>query len=307
MFNDFLVQPIAESDVVASPKWRIPAVVQYKRVDMDEVFDPTVFSNVVDLNSLLRDITVMNQRKDLQITSRPFSPNELPLKPNSLVAIDAEFVSINKEETEIRSDGTKSMIRPSQLSLARVSVLRGFGEGSLMGLPFIDDYIAITEPVMDYLTEFSGIKPDDLNPETSKHTLVPLKAAYKKLRLLVDMNCIFIGHGLKKDFRIINIFVPPEQVIDTVDIYHIKNRQRKISLKFLAWYLLKEEIQLEAHDSIEDARMALLLYQKSLDLKARGIFDKVLEDIYKEGRNLNWKPVAERPVTLLDKLTAEGK
>jgi PAB-dependent poly(A)-specific ribonuclease subunit 2 len=38
----------------------------------------------------------------------------------------------------------------------------------------------------------------------SKHTLVPLKVAYKKLRLLVDLECVFIGHGLNKDFRIIS-------------------------------------------------------------------------------------------------------
>jgi PAB-dependent poly(A)-specific ribonuclease subunit 2 len=144
-------------------------------------------------------------------------------------------------------------VRPNRLSLARVSVVRGDGE--LEGVPFIDDYIASVEPVVNYLTEFSGIEPDDLDPELSRHNLVTLKTAYKKLRLLLDMGCIFVGHGLKKDFRIINLLVPPEQVIDTVDLFHLKNRQRKISLRFLAWYLLGEAIQTSSHDSIEDARM----------------------------------------------------
>jgi PAB-dependent poly(A)-specific ribonuclease subunit 2 len=44
----------------------------------------------------------------------------------------------------------------------------------------------------------------DLDLNASPHTLVPLKVAYKKLRLLVDLGCIFIGHGLSKDFRIIS-------------------------------------------------------------------------------------------------------
>lgn len=55
----------------------------------------------------------------------------------------------------MRSDGTRSVIRPSRLTLARVSVLRG--EGPDEGKPFIDEHIHTREPVVDYLTQFSGI------------------------------------------------------------------------------------------------------------------------------------------------------
>lgn len=151
--------------------------------------------------------------KDLSIAKEPnldpqyevLSPDEMP-KKGTLVAIDAEFVALQQEETEIRSDGTKSLIRPSTLTLARVSVLRG-DDGPKEGVPFIDDYISTTEPIIDYLTEFSGIVAGDLDAALSKRTLVPLKVAYKKLRMLVDLGCIFIGHGLNKDFRIISMCV----------------------------------------------------------------------------------------------------
>ncbi|KAF8831781.1 hypothetical protein HHX47_DHR1001266 [Lentinula edodes] len=200
-----------------------------------------------------------------------------------------------KEETEYRSDGTKKVLRPARLSLARVSCLRG--NGPKEGVPFIDDHIHTSEVIVDYLTEFSGIKFGDLDPMRSPHTLTPLKVVYKKLRLLVDRGCIFIGHGLSKDFRIINIFVPPEQVIDTVDLYFIKARQRRLSLRFLSWYLFREVIQTETHDSIEDAHFALKLFKKYNEFEGEGIFDQKLEEIYKEGRQYvsiqNFKGVSD--------------
>lgn len=77
------------------------------------------------------------------------------LNAGTLISIDAEFVSLQQEEVEYRSDGTKRLIRPSRMTLARVSVLRG--QGPETGIPFIDDHISVTEPIVDYLTEFSGI------------------------------------------------------------------------------------------------------------------------------------------------------
>ena len=59
-----------------------------------------------------------------------------------------------QEEAELHSDGTRSMIKPSQMLPARVTVVRG--EGELEGTPLIDDYIPTQENVADYLTKFSG-------------------------------------------------------------------------------------------------------------------------------------------------------
>ncbi|EPB86120.1 hypothetical protein HMPREF1544_07108 [Mucor circinelloides 1006PhL] len=286
LFNDFLVRKIRTEEVFSfKGNWKTPAVLQYTRVDLDTLLDLDVLPSQVDYSLLFEDLTVA-QEPNAHPRHQVLTKDEMP-KPGTLVAIDAEFVALQQEETEIRSDGTKSLIRPSTLTLARVSVLRG-NDGPKHQVPFIDDYIATSEPIVDYLTEFSGIVAGDLDRNQSKHTLVPLKMAYKKLRLLVDLGCIFIGHGLNKDFRIINILVPPEQIIDTVDIYHIRNRQRKISLRFLAWHLLHQDIQSETHDSIEDARTALILYKKYLEYKENGTFGQVLEEIYEAGHKANW-------------------
>jgi len=95
---------------------------------------------------------------------------------------------------------------------------------------------------------------------------------------------LLLAHRKAPTEAIADIFVPPDQVIDTVDLYFIRARQRRLSLRFLTWYILKEEIQQETHDSIEDARSALLLYKAYQTFEEEHIFDEKLEEIYRVGK-----------------------
>ena len=60
------------------------------------------------------------------------------------------------------------------------------------------------------------------------------------------------------------------QVVDTVDLFYMK-KQRKISLRFLAAYLLNQTIQQTTHDSIEDACTALSLYKVTAIIDASSL------------------------------------
>jgi PAB-dependent poly(A)-specific ribonuclease subunit 2 len=164
------------------------------------------------------------------------------------------------------------------------------------GLPFIDDYITIKEVIVDYVTQYSGIKPGDLDPRTSEHNLVPLKVAYKKLWVLLNLGCVFVGHGLASDFRKVNIQVPKSQTVDTQYLFFHPAKNRRLSLRYLAWAVFKEYIQEETpdatdgHDSIEDARMALRLWKKFQEYEDAGVVGQILEEIFREGVRLGFRP-----------------
>ncbi|KAG5519468.1 hypothetical protein PMAC_002095 [Pneumocystis sp. 'macacae'] len=287
LFNDFLVMSVPEDHVLNFSKaWKVPAILIYEKIDYSEDLEK-ISLPPFDTSVLYKDYSV-SLKRDMQFIRHQILTETEKLDNNTVIGLDAEFVSMQKEEINVRSDGTRCIVRPSKLLLARVSAVRGNGE--LENVPFIDDYIVLNEPIIDYLTEFSGIKHGDLDPITSKYTLVPLKIAYKKLRLLVTLGCKFVGHGLQKDFRIINIHVPKNQVIDTVNLFYLESRQRKLSLRFLAWYLLQDYIQQDSHDSIEDARTALLLYKKYNEFKEQGIFEEKLKEIYDLGKKYGYKP-----------------
>ena len=278
----------------------------------------------------------------------PFGLDELP-RPGDLFGLDAEFVALAPALREMRTDGEIVETRPARLGLARVSVVRGGRDGGpsssappppLLNVPAIDDYIRQNEPVFDYLTRWSGLRPADLDPASTLARggapLATLKEAYAKLAHLVAAGATFVGHGLAQDFRMINIVVPPDQVVDTVHLFHLgeearrgevgggggrggedggegtkrssaaaapgsssctsgkpNSRGRKLSLRFLVSRLLgNADFQSSEHDSVEDARAALALYEKWRELKREGKLEETLEALYEYGRSHGFDPSA---------------
>ncbi|KAH7648249.1 PAN2 family exonuclease [Cryptosporidium bovis] len=255
------------------------------------------------------------------VNENQFAKKHLEFVRNSpmIVALDSEYVALTEEQSVVRPDGTKEILKKSQLSLARVSIVRcgaipllmqqdtsqangngDYGESisnngvdlsSRNGI-ILDNYISHgsnnSQQPKDYLTKYSGVKPGDLDPKTSNHFLTSKACVLKKLQFLVDAGVVFIGHALQSDFKIINIYVPPFQIIDTVEIYRLPD-ERYISLRFLAKYVLNENIQAEVHDSIVDAKTAFELFLRYLSHKKNNTWNDFLTHLYSKGHSVDWK------------------
>lgn len=72
--------------------------------------------------------------------------------------------------------------------------------------------------------------------------------------------------------------------MDTVDLFFIRERQRRLSLRFVSWFILGEDIQQDVHDSIEDAHSALMLYKAFHRFEKEGVLEKKLEELYRAGK-----------------------
>ena len=289
MFNDFLVRKVTKEEALRfDTSWKSPVIFAYQMRAYRHTRDDSWKAHP-DI-SCLYNLGSLNHTQGTAL-GLPLQPRvEIP-GPGFHLGIDAEFVSLEKAEVAITIEQNQEIIRPVRQGTGRISALRG--SGSQEGVPFIDDYIKIDEPIVDYLTEYSGLFPGDLDASRSAHSLQSLKVAYKKLWLLLNLGCTFVGHGLASDFRTINIHVPKSQIVDTVTLFRPSNEKRRLSLRFLAWYFLDEAIQTGNHDSIVDARTALKLWRKYQEFVEQGILEQKLVEIYRDGPNTGFKPPAE--------------
>ena len=138
-------------------------------------------------------------------------------------------------------------------------------------------------------SDFTGLPQTRIDGHRTLWPLAPSKTPYELE--LVSTQCHCTGgaqlgyYSCSSDSSLPH---RPTQIIDTVEIYHFK-RQRKLSLRFLASYLLGMDIQANTHNSIEDAVVALRLYKKYLELEKAGTFQDMLLEIYRYGKKHNWE------------------
>ncbi|XP_076659112.1 RNA exonuclease 4 isoform X2 [Halictus rubicundus] len=170
----------------------------------------------------------------LQLIGETEEMKKLKKKLTKLVAMDCEMVGIG--------DGTESM-------LARVSIVNSHN------YCIYDKYVKPREPVKDYRTKVSGIRPHNL--QNGEEFQIIQKEVAEILR-----GRILIGHALKYDLDVLYLSHPRRHLRDTskFKIFKQLSDGKTPSLKKLAFELLGREIQTGEHSSVEDARAAMQLY-----------------------------------------------
>ncbi|KAI0889548.1 ribonuclease H-like domain-containing protein [Annulohypoxylon maeteangense] len=153
------------------------------------------------------------------------------------IALDCEMVGVGPE-------GRESV-------LARVSVV------DFHGRQVYDSFVTPRERVTDFRTHITGITPRVL---ATARTFDEVQGAVAEL----FKDRIVVGHDIRHDLAVLQLSHPSGQVRDTARFagYRKYGHGPKPALRVLAREVLGVEIQNGHHSSIEDARVAMLLFRK---------------------------------------------
>ncbi|XP_051151740.1 RNA exonuclease 4 [Andrographis paniculata] len=166
----------------------------------------------------------------------PLIPTSSDCSVTDVVAMDCEMVGVS-------SQGNKS-------ALGRVTLVNKWGN------VIYDEYVRPVEYVVDFRTQISGIRPHDLRKAKN------FNVAQKKVAEVIKGR-IIVGHALRNDLKALLLSHPKTDIRDTAEYAPYLKDGRSRSLKKLAAEFLNVEIQNGEHCPIEDARAAMMLYQKN--------------------------------------------
>ncbi|KAK3818894.1 MAG: hypothetical protein J3Q66DRAFT_282055 [Benniella sp.] len=139
--------------------------------------------------------------------------------------------------------------------LTRVSLIDHNGKN------IYDELVMPNKPILDYLTQYSGMTSERLEGVTTK-----LEDVQKQLLEIIDYNTILVGHSLENDMKVLKLAHP--FIVDTSLVFHhTRGPPYRPGLKWLAQKWLQRHIQANlerGHDSAEDALACMDLVKLKL-------------------------------------------
>eukprot|EP00871_Galdieria_phlegrea_P003596 jgi/Galph1/4237/GphlegSOOS_G2926.1 len=185
-------------------------------------------------NTQANQKAIVQNMESLMSVASPVEPN-----PTKVVALDCEFVGVGKLGKEN--------------SLARVSIVNFKGE------VLYDKYVRNDkEEVVDYRTQVSGVLPSHLIGSNA----VSFEEAQQKTYSIIK-DRILVGHAINHDLHVLLLSHPKKLIRDTSKWHGLRDGSKKTpSLRKLAYEKLGIRIQQGGHDSVDDARAALMLYKR---------------------------------------------
>ncbi|KAM7358889.1 uncharacterized protein ACRADG_003681 [Cochliomyia hominivorax] len=158
-------------------------------------------------------------------------------------AAEQRYVAMDCEMVGVGLNGQDDM-------LARVSIVSKHGE------VLLDKFVKPQEAVTDYRTSVSGIRPHDIaNAEDFKTVQDEV--------VQILQGKILVGHAIRNDLSVLHIKHPNCNIRDTSrykPLCRLVANGRTPSLKRLSQAILGKEIQTGEHNSVEDARAAMSIY-----------------------------------------------
>ncbi|KAJ3027084.1 UNVERIFIED_CONTAM: 3'-5' exonuclease [Siphonaria sp. JEL0065] len=178
----------------------------------------------------------------------------------SLLAVDCEMVEVasiiylSKEEEEAKNLPPEMRGKPKTLlqsQLARVSIVDAYGNVVL------DSFVLPEDPIVDYRTEWSGITSEKLEGAPS------FAEISKRINRIITDDSVVVGQSIDNDLKVMKVDVPMKRIRDTALFYQrFHPHSRTFGLKNMAKWCLDLQIQDGQHDSVIDARTALLVYRQ---------------------------------------------
>ncbi|KIJ63507.1 hypothetical protein HYDPIDRAFT_92003 [Hydnomerulius pinastri MD-312] len=157
--------------------------------------------------------------------------------PGKYLALDCEMVGVGL-------DGEES-------SLARVSIV------NYSGAVVLDVFVRQRERVVDYRTQWSGVRSGDLGGGAT-----PFEEVQKTVAELIK-DRILVGHAVHNDLKALLLSHPSPQTRDTQSLAHKHrvSKSRRPALRVLVRQELGVGIQGGEHSSITDARATMALFR----------------------------------------------